>query len=259
MANSRAVTVVIESNFIFREGLVQILRHSLLHVAAAVAHCDELDLPMADLDSPLFVLGLSPHGEEIGMVARLKQAHPDARIVILAERHEEGEVTEALHLGATSYILKNMPMEEFIKSMELAAAGIIVLSGLPSLLRATHLPKGDDRSRDGSADGGSDPPPGLTTGANGSASAQLSARESKILCLITEGDSNKVIARKLAIADTTVKAHIKSILRKVGARNRTSAAMWAQTNLKELLVGQASHATSSTRPMEEIPHPLTIR
>jgi len=59
---------------------------------------------------------------------------------------------------------------------------------------------------------------------------RLSAREEFVLRCLIGGDSNKAIARKMAIADATVKAHVKSILRKIRAQNRTQAAIWAMNN-----------------------------
>jgi two-component system nitrate/nitrite response regulator NarL len=56
---------------------------------------------------------------------------------------------------------------------------------------------------------------------------QLSPQEERILKNIADGDPNKVIARALGIADSTVKVHVKNILRKLGVGNRTQAATWA--------------------------------
>jgi two-component system, NarL family, nitrate/nitrite response regulator NarL len=58
----------------------------------------------------------------------------------------------------------------------------------------------------------------------------LSLREIDIIRRIVEGDSNKHIARRLDIAEATVKAHVKTILRKIGVSNRTQAAIWAMNN-----------------------------
>ena len=56
----------------------------------------------------------------------------------------------------------------------------------------------------------------------------LSARETEVLRRLAAGDPNKLIARACGITELTVKAHVKAILRKVGARNRTQAAVWAR-------------------------------
>ena len=66
-----------------------------------------------------------------------------------------------------------------------------------------------------------------------SARPVLSCREGLIITHLMEGHSNKVIARDLRIAEPTVKAHIKNILRKIGATNRTQAAMWGKKNGQE--------------------------
>jgi two-component system nitrate/nitrite response regulator NarL len=58
----------------------------------------------------------------------------------------------------------------------------------------------------------------------------LSARERSILLCLVEGESNKVIARRIGIAESTVKVHVKTILRKIRAQNRTQAAIWAMNN-----------------------------
>jgi two-component system nitrate/nitrite response regulator NarL len=60
---------------------------------------------------------------------------------------------------------------------------------------------------------------------------KLSSREVEILEHLMAGESNKVIARTLAVAEATIKVHVKAILRKVQARNRTQAAMWATAHL----------------------------
>jgi two-component system, NarL family, nitrate/nitrite response regulator NarL len=62
---------------------------------------------------------------------------------------------------------------------------------------------------------------------------KLSAREAQILVHLTRGASNKLIARGLGVAEATVKVHVKAILRKVNAANRTQAAMWAQQHMND--------------------------
>jgi len=62
-------------------------------------------------------------------------------------------------------------------------------------------------------------------------SHRLSEREAHILHCLTQGASNKLIARELGVAEATVKVHVKSILRKVKAANRTQAAIWAQEHM----------------------------
>ncbi len=74
----------------------------------------------------------------------------------------------------------------------------------------------------------------------------LSKRERAILRLLTEGSSNKVIARRLVITEATVKVHIKSCLRKLRLQNRTQAAMWATKNLQDEVVPTTMTAPTSS-------------
>jgi DNA-binding NarL/FixJ family response regulator len=69
---------------------------------------------------------------------------------------------------------------------------------------------------------------------SGDPNIALSRREMAILRTLTEGASNKIIARKLVITESTVKVHMKAILRKLGLQNRTQAAICARTHLGEL-------------------------
>jgi two-component system nitrate/nitrite response regulator NarL len=72
---------------------------------------------------------------------------------------------------------------------------------------------------------------------------QLSTREKSILRCLTEGHSNKCIARKINITEATVKVHVKAILRKIQVENRTQAAIWGMNN------------GSLTRPTNDSPRP----
>jgi two-component system nitrate/nitrite response regulator NarL len=80
---------------------------------------------------------------------------------------------------------------------------------------------------------------------------RLSVRERSILSCLIEGDSNKVIARKIDIAEATVKVHVKAILRKIRVHNRTQAAIWAMSNASlnpEMGNGSWAPAKSALRP-----------
>jgi two-component system nitrate/nitrite response regulator NarL len=82
--------------------------------------------------------------------------------------------------------------------------------------------------------------------------APLSSREIDILKRLVHGESNKQISRQLIIAETTVKVHVKAILRKVRLRNRTQAAIWGLENLPDQ-VSTASALQASHRVASEVP------
>jgi DNA-binding CsgD family transcriptional regulator len=80
----------------------------------------------------------------------------------------------------------------------------------------------------------------------------LSCRERSIIAHLMEGHSNKVIARDLNVAEPTVKSHVKNILNKIGATNRTQAAMWGRTNLGESRLLPPSSAVLGSRQQPSV-------
>ena len=87
---------------------------------------------------------------------------------------------------------------------------------------------------------------------------QLSPREKSILRCLVEGDSNKSIARKIDIAEATVKVHVKAILRKIRVQNRTQAAIWAMNHGTLAIAQNGSAAPSSLDIDRRMPKPIDV-
>jgi two-component system nitrate/nitrite response regulator NarL len=178
------------------------------------------DLPKFSEHGPaLFILDASQRSDcGAELVRELKSHCTTGRIVVLADHFEPDAVISAWQAGADGFCLATAPPVVLICSLELAMLGDVVV---PSALAREILHRAscvtepesyDDRERINGVD---------------SQCRKLSSRESEILCCLTEGASNKIIGRKLNLCEATVKVHIKSILRKIGATNRTQAAIWA--------------------------------
>ena len=117
-----------------------------------------------------------------------------------------------------------MERDALVKALELVMLGETFISSALALTMLNGTPQAQ-----GSA---SNMPPGLPAANDTATKAhKLSSREVEILGHLMEGESNKVIAKKLDIAEATIKVHIKAILRKVRVKNRTQAAMWASAHL----------------------------
>ncbi|WP_213419024.1 LuxR C-terminal-related transcriptional regulator, partial [Bacillus subtilis] len=123
--------------------------------------------------------------------------------------HEE-DVVSALKRGADGYLLKDMEPEALLKALHQAAAGQTVLSEALTPILVARLR--EDR-----------PAPARDIN-------QLTRRERDILQLISAGMTNKAIARKLAISESTVKVHVKYLLKKMNLKSRLEAAVWALQN-----------------------------
>ena len=117
--------------------------------------------------------------------------------------------------GANAFLTKSLSADALVKSLDLATLGVVVVP--------TEVVKE-------LADGEFARPQLVASAAPrlpSSREVPLSSREMNILESLQKGDSNKLIARQYDLAEATVKVHVKSILRKIGASNRTQAAVWA--------------------------------
>ncbi len=139
------------------------------------------------------------------VIAALRDAPHRPAVVVLTSATDDEHLVRAMHAGATSYLLKTASAEHVITAVRAAADGTSSLS--PDLL--TRLTQALRRP----------PPPDPLR--------PLSPREREVLGLIAHGHSNREIARDLAIGEQTVKTHVRSILAKLGLRDRVQAAIFA--------------------------------
>ncbi|MFC4172897.1 LuxR C-terminal-related transcriptional regulator [Microvirga sp. GCM10011540] len=163
--------------------------------------------------------------EMTDLILKLMTQDPTARIVILADSIDPDLALRAYRAGAAGFIQTKAGRDVLIKSLELVALGenTFPVAAILATIRDAPSPSEDEIG-------------GVATGLEVNASAPemkgLSGREREILCLLTQGAPNKMIARKLGVAEATVKVHLKAILRKIRVQNRTQAAMWATTHLQ---------------------------
>jgi two-component system nitrate/nitrite response regulator NarL len=167
----------------------------------------------------------------------LRSLQPDARVIVVGDRYRPNEVAAAFLAGANGYFVDVTSRDVFIKSIELVMMGETVFppTFLPFALDPKREHNDDASTRDGHE--------GVTVMPDERIAPELSPREKSILRCLVEGDSNKRIARKIDIAEGTVKVHIKAILRKIGVHNRTQAAIWGMNNRS--LVGRTQNTLSS--------------
>jgi two-component system nitrate/nitrite response regulator NarL len=213
--------VLVVPNGLVREGLARILGAARFRVLGSAASLDEsiLSMPLQH-QSVLLVIGLSEDPDATARQIELfKERHPDGRVAVLAEHYELGHVVSAFRAGANAYLVKVSNCDAFIKSLESVMLGATIM---PSEVLSSIVERDDEtitREMRVQAE--------ALTEAETDDVPRLSLQEKRILRHLVEGDSNKVIARKIDIAEATVKVHIKAILRKIRVHNRTQAAIWA--------------------------------
>lgn len=220
--------ILIDANKLFREGLSRLLLDVPFQVAAEFASMEEA---LAADPVPSVDLILVDPGEDMaasGHLSRLHQLVPAASLVILTGGLDARRLTQALEAGVAGYLMKDMSADALAQSLRLVMMGEKVFP--------THL-------ADLLVTGQVQPQPAteITALRKG-----LSQRETQILRCLIGGDSNKIIAANLGITEATVKVHLKSLLRKINAVNRTQAAIWAMNN--GLGQGEPSQAANSDLP-----------
>ena len=255
--------VIVAANALLRECLTQILSAANFRVIASMPCADAhvlSTLPQAR--SILLIIDMSDHFQAgLKQIESFKQRYPRGRVVVLADQHPLNELLSAFQVGANAYLAKVATCEAFIKSLELVMLGgtflppevLTLISNRQSRRQNGGTADADDGVEDGqtaATDAGTN---NRVPQAESSYVPRLSARQQSILGCLVLGDSNKTIARKMALAEATVKVHIKAILRKVRVRNRTQAAIWAKSN-GSFIVEDASRGLEklSTEPLSDV-------
>lgn len=202
--------LIADDHALFRRGLtlllLQLYPQAEISEATDVAGALALGDRLAQQD--IILLDLTMPGMD-GLVGldRLRQAAPAARIVMLSASADLDAIRRAIAAGARGYVLKSGSDETLRHALSLVLAGEVYV---PPVVLAEM-----DRPRGGSELPADSP---LRT---------LTERQRDTLELLVLGLSNKEIARQLGLLESTVKAHLKVILKKLGAANRTQAALLA--------------------------------
>ncbi|MDO4907989.1 response regulator transcription factor [Neisseria sp.] len=158
------------------------------------------DVVLLDLDMPVM------NGREA--LAQILSSRPGQTVVMLTVSEDSEDLTECMRLGARGFLLKNIHAEFLTESIKKAADGDNVFSPEMTARLVQSL---------------------INPGAPAVAGAldSLTQRELEILGHLAAGRSNKVIARKLDLAESTIKVHVQNILRKLELTSRVQAAVYA--------------------------------
>ena len=186
----------VEDHPVFRQGLATVIESEpdMVLVAQATNGVEAIaeyrrhrpDVTLMDLRLP------GTNGTDI--LIAIRGEFPDARIVMLSSSDLDGEIHRALRSGAAGYVLKSMPQDELLAVIRSVHAGKRRVPAEVAAVLAEHL--GEE---------------------------SLTPRELEVLQLICDGHKNKQIADRLTISENTVNFHIKNIVGKLGANDRTHA------------------------------------
>ncbi|GAC1437006.1 MAG: response regulator transcription factor [Chloroflexota bacterium] len=222
VASSRAGALgvlVIDAQPLYRAGLKSLLAgvsDAITLVGEASDGVEGLRLALR-YDPAVILLGTSSGGPQgLQVIRDLKRQVPSAAIVVLAAAAEDDSLFAAVTFGASAYLVKTATSDEVLGTVGRVARGEYPIndSVLATPLLAARV---------------------LTSFRNLASSAEeiqplllpLSGREVEVLEWVARGNSNKEVARALAISDQTVKNHVTSIIRKLAVNDRTHAVVYA--------------------------------
>lgn len=209
MMNLRVL--IIDDHTLFREGLESLLTRREIDVVASVGDGNEGLRLIDELQPDIILLDMRmPEISGLGVLAALQEKGASMPVVVLTTSADEKDLVESLRSGARGYLLKDMEPDSLVIALrDIVDGKTVVAPALTPIL--AKVVQGDFSELDESE----------------LLFDELTPRETEILCLLAEGQSNKVIARNLGISDGTVKLHVKAILRKLNIHSRVEAAVLA--------------------------------
>jgi two-component system nitrate/nitrite response regulator NarL len=202
--------ILIDDHTLFRVGLQGLLEHRGIEVVAAVGSGEEGLALAEDLRPDVILLDMRMPGlDGLGVLRQLRQSGLEMPIAMLTTSSNEHDLVDALRSGAQGYLIKDMEPDDLVVALRDIVVGKTVVAPdlapvLARIVQGENIPAQET-----------------------SPFSELTPRESEILSLLAEGQSNKAIARNLGISDGTVKLHVKAILRKLGVHSRVEAAVIA--------------------------------
>jgi two-component system nitrate/nitrite response regulator NarL len=198
---------VIDAHPLFREGAVNMLTSvDDIEVVGQGATADDALKVARECDPDVMLLDVRLPGGGVEAAARIARVCPNVRTLVLTASEDERDVTSALQAGARGYILKDSSAHEVVEAVRAVARGDSHVA--PSLAARLLINKGkrieavvDAHRHD------------------------LTSREGEIFVFVSQGLSNKEIARKFKCTDRTVKHHMTHIMQKLNVRNRVQVAL----------------------------------
>jgi len=156
-----------------------------------------------------------PDGSGVEACRRIKQEHPDTRVVMLTSYSDEEAIVGAVMAGASGYLLKQADAERLTQAIRDAAAGESSLDPRAAGMLLNQFRELSAKQAESELSG-------------------LTDRERRMLALIAEGYTNRAIGEVLHLSEKTVRNHVSQLLRKLGFQRRSQAAAWAGQRRLEL-------------------------
>ena len=205
---TRIRVVIVDDHVVVRSGLEQFLATTDdIELVATAANGIEALARVEEFGPDVVLMDLSmPEMNGVDATRQITDHHPSSRVLVLTSFSDQTRILDALEAGADGYLLKHADPDDIAGAIRAVHAG-----GSPLDPKAARTL--------------------LESRRGGRAASQLTDREREVLLLVRDGLANKQIARRLGIAERTVKAHLTSVFQRLGVTDRTQAALWASEHL----------------------------
>ena len=248
----RPTTIIVESRLLIRKALKSLMTESSYRVVCEVGSISGIGLPTIDRDEPGLVI-LSAQSADTALIEAVsaRRLWPDSKIVLLYEYASPADFQKLLTSEINGCVSWSVSLETLISTLDqIVTTDLRVMVGAnandpviqpvppyePHPSEIKHQSDGAEHD-DISVSMGAAKSPTIGVGASNQQRLPalrrypgLTEREVQILHGLVQGHSNRMIARTCDITKEAVKTHVRSILRKIGVKNRTQAALWAMAN-----------------------------
>lgn len=201
--------LLVDDHALVLDGISSLLEASGYEVVGLASDCQTAITLALDLKPDVVLMDISmPRMSGIDALSRIKKQSPDTKVAMLTASETESDLLAALHAGADGYILKSANADELLQKIDAVGRGELAMSSRVASRAVQSLVRG-------------------TSEAKASAKIALSEREAGILALVANGMANRAIGAQLEISENTVKYHLKKVMNKLDAQNRTEAVAYA--------------------------------
>jgi DNA-binding NarL/FixJ family response regulator len=217
MAKQRILLV--DDHEVVRLGLKSLLeRHPQFEIVGEASSAREAIEQAAALEPDVVVMDIRlPGTSGIEACEQIVDDYPDIKVIMLTSYAEDEMLFSAIRAGASGYVLKQIASEELVKAIEAVGRGEALLDPAVTQRVFQEVRRAVKEEE-------------------ASAFAHLSQQEKHVLLLVSEGKTNREIAKSLFLGEGTVRNYVSSILSKLGVNNRAEAAAYAvEHNLREYI------------------------
>jgi DNA-binding NarL/FixJ family response regulator len=209
-AAAQCALAIVDHSRLRRECLrLSLAQHSPQWHVTDFASADEL-LRVSGLDVDLVIIGAATAEHvDLAQLEAIREALPAAPAVVIAENGNPHRARQILNAGARGFLPTSLSLKVLVGALDLVLAGGVYVPS--SLLESTPQSHGTWDAEDRPVEPWS----------------ELTRRQRDVLALISQGKSNKLIADALSMSESTVKAHVKQIIKRLHVSNRTQAALLA--------------------------------